>query len=234
MVAIPFCGQAYMERLQNANAQRCVNLYPVRSPSATDPNRIVLYPGPGYNFFQDTTALGIVGTGAIRGFLEINDVLYLISGNQFLRATYSGSAYSFAKVGSIGTYTGRCSLSCNTVEIAISDGSAGYVHNLTTGTFTATSGGSFPSSGGVTNFTYQDVDQSREAKLSGLQYQVVAVQVGQQVDLLGVRCKLNLLAGLIDDPVEVRQPPSPVSEVVNDRLHCSKIQQFSPIACVSP
>jgi hypothetical protein len=50
-IEIPFCGQSYMDRSGNANDQRSINLYPFRSPTEQNPNRIIMYPTPGYKLF---------------------------------------------------------------------------------------------------------------------------------------------------------------------------------------
>lgn len=150
---IPFCGQAYAERSPDANAQRCINLYPVNSPTSSNPGRMVLYPTPGYGYWTDTrTYPGLAGAGAIRGMFVINDVLYAISGSEFLKYLTDGTAID---VGTLSTSSGLCSISCNTVELNISDGVSGYVYNLSSGAFTTISGGSWPAAG-VTNFTFQD------------------------------------------------------------------------------
>lgn len=169
-VAIPFTGQAYADRSRDANAQTCVNLYPVISPTPDEPNRVILYPTPGLSLFVDTTGLSFTGAGAIRGGYEINGALYIISGNRLLK--YDGSTWT--AVGTLNTYTSRCSIQCNTVELAISDGSDGYTYNLGTGSFATISGGSWPASGGVTNFTFIDgyllaaVNNSRQVIQSNL------------------------------------------------------------------
>lgn len=158
MVKIPFCGQAYKERTLNANAQECVNLYPVVSPESGlpgDRGRIVMYPTPGYNLLYDVIASsGISGVGAIRGLFVINDTLYVVSGTKFIRVTGSGT-YTATSLGTLTTSTGRCSITCNTVEITISDGANGYVFNLGSSAFTTISGGSWPA-GGVTNLAFMD------------------------------------------------------------------------------
>ncbi len=163
MVAIPFCGQTYSDKSPNANAQRSINLYPMRSPSEQNPNRIIMYPTPGYKLLLDVVgASGIAGAGAIRGVFEINGVLYVVSGTAFIKITNTSpgatfSSFSFEKVGDLNTSSGRCTISCNTVQLAINDAIYGYTYNLTTAAFqTIGSSGSFPASGGVTNFTYYD------------------------------------------------------------------------------
>lgn len=156
MVALPFCGQSYKDLTLPANAQQCVNLYPFRSPVEGNPNRLVLYPTPGYSLWIDMAAQGIVGAGAIRGFFELNGVLYTISGTRLVKTVFDGTNYTHTAVGTLLTSSGRCSIACNTVQLAISDGAYGYVYNIGSGAFTTISGGSWPSSGGVTNFTTQD------------------------------------------------------------------------------
>lgn len=158
MTAIPFCGQAYTDRTLNANAQEAVNLYPMISPaSGIQGQRIVMYPTPGYNEIYDVVGdSGITGAGAIRSMFVINDDLYAVSGSRFIRITSSGGAYTAISLGTLSTSTGRCTIVSNTVEIAISDGTNGYIYDLSAKTFTTISGGSWPSSGGVTNFAFID------------------------------------------------------------------------------
>ena len=38
MVAVPFCGPSYTDKSLAANAQRCVNFFPMRSPTPDDPD----------------------------------------------------------------------------------------------------------------------------------------------------------------------------------------------------
>lgn len=165
MPKIPFCGQAYADRTLNANAQECINLYPMKSPTADQPDRIVMYPTPGYGLaFPLPTFVG-TGAGEIRGALVIGDTLYVVSGSQLVSLNngsirvVDGAVTASATVSSRGilrTSTGRVSMETNTVEIAISDGQYGYTFNLTSLSFNVISGGGWPTSGGVTNFAYQD------------------------------------------------------------------------------
>jgi hypothetical protein len=92
--------------------------------------------------------------GEIRGGFVINDTLYVVSGTRFIRITGTGP-YTATALGTLTTSTGRCSVTCNTVEITISDGSNGYVFNLGTSAFTTISGGSWPA-GGVINLAFID------------------------------------------------------------------------------
>lgn len=152
MRAVPFAGQAYTDKSLPANAQEAVNLYPMRSPTADNPQRVVMYPTPGYALFADTTDMGVADTGAVRAAYEINDVLFVVSGSKLLEITIDGTA---TDRGTLNTSTGRCSVTCNTVELAISDGTDGYTYNLSTNAFAVNSGGSWPAQG-VTNLTFID------------------------------------------------------------------------------
>lgn len=147
-VPIPFAGQAYADRTRNANAQTCVNFYPFRSPTPGDPSRVILYPTPGYRLYYDASA-------EIRGLFTVNDTLYLVAGASLRTIKDSGGGPAATTVGTLNTSTGRCSIQCNTVQLAISDGIFGYIYDLSTGTFSTISGGGWPSNG-VTNFAFID------------------------------------------------------------------------------
>lgn len=151
LTEIPFCGQTYSDKTLNANAQEAVNLYPMRSPTAANPNRIVMYPTPGYDFIMGGS-VGVLG-GDIRGGISINDIIYFITGSYFCIFPLSTVP---AILGTLLTHSGRCSVVTNTVDITISDGQFGYVYNLTTGAFTQIGyTGGWPIAG-VTNLTFQD------------------------------------------------------------------------------
>lgn len=156
MPTIGFCGQAYTDRTINANAQEAINLYPMVSPeNGISGTRIIMYPTPGFSSIYDIVASsGISGVGAIRGLYVINDVLFVISGTKLIKITGTTS-YTATSLGTLTTSSGRCSIQCNTVELAISDGSYGYVYNLNTTSFSTISGGSWPSNG-ITNFAFMD------------------------------------------------------------------------------
>lgn len=152
-VTIPFCGQTYMDRSSNANDQRSINLYPFHSPTTEEPNRIIMYPTPGYLSFL---TFNNPGDGAVRGGVVIrliNDILYVISGINFYRIATDGTK---TFLGTLNTSSGKCFVVTNTVDITISDGSYGYVYNLSSTVFSviSTSGG-FPVNG-VSSITYQD------------------------------------------------------------------------------
>ena len=162
---IPFCGQTYTDKTLNANAQDSINLYPQRTMSAeySDkkiaqkvPENIIMYPTPGYKWLRSA------GSGQIRALYVINSTLYIICGASLISFTPSGTPNdltngTFTTVGTLNTSTGICSIVCNTVQLAISDGSYGYTYTISNNTFAQIgTSGVFPASGGCTNFTYFD------------------------------------------------------------------------------
>lgn len=171
MTKIPFCGQTYTDKTLNANCQNAINLYPMRTPEAqyggqkyssgAPPEKIVMYPTPGYSFAQACAQYASAGT-AIRGLFVINSILYIVCGNVLLSFTPTGAGNSlltgtFATLGTLDTSAGIVSIVCNTVSLAISDGAKGYTLKLSDNTFAHIgTGGGFPSSGGCTNFTFYD------------------------------------------------------------------------------
>lgn len=172
MPEIPFCGQTYLDQNLDANAQDSINLFPMKTPkpeysnvkvgSGLPPQDIIMYPTPGYKFAQSCANQATSTQTPIRAFYVINNILYIICGNVLLQFTPAGSGSdltsgSFATLGTLNTSTGQCSIVCNTVQLAISDGRYGYTFTLATGAFAIIpSTGSFPNNGGVTNFTYFD------------------------------------------------------------------------------
>lgn len=146
LTPIPFCGQSYTEQSPAANKQRTVNLYPALSPTPENPNRIILVPTPGYAIINGRDG------EEIRGMFVVNGTLYLVQANKLYRYD---TTLGLVELGTLNTSTGRCSLACNTVELAICDGTDLYAYHLTNGTFQAASGGSFPTTG-IVNITCID------------------------------------------------------------------------------
>lgn len=167
-VPIPFCGQSYKDKSRQANSQETVNLYPMLSPTPDDPQRIVLYPTPGFlvqgdvyttfNFLAGVTGKRQMAGKEFRGAIVINQTAYMVIGDAFLKGDNVSLIQSLGAAGATGwlnTTSGKVSMKWNTVEIVISDGQYGYTYNVATGNFAFIGGGSFPAEG-VTNFAYQD------------------------------------------------------------------------------
>jgi hypothetical protein len=164
VTVIPFCGGSYVDKTLNANAQDCINLYPMKTKMAeysdkkisySLPEKIIMYPTPGYKYLRTP------GMGAIRALYVINTTLYIISGNTLYSFTPTGTSNdltqgSFNNLGTLNTSTGWCSIVSNTIHLVISDGQYGYTLIFSSNSFAQIStGGGFPSAG-VTNFAYYD------------------------------------------------------------------------------
>lgn len=116
-VAIPFVGPSYEARSKNANNQRCVNLYLEGDPgNKRAPN--VLYGTPGLRLLATLIA------GPARGLLQINSLLYVVSGN----TVYSlDTSFTATVVGMLSTASGKVSMATNGTQIIIVDGLHGYI-----------------------------------------------------------------------------------------------------------
>jgi hypothetical protein len=170
---IPFCGGTYQDKTLIANAQESINLYAMKTPQPQTTaiktemmqgraDNIIMYPTPGYQFAQSCVSLATSAQTPIRALYTINTTLYGIVGNTLFSFMPSGSGFdltngTFSALGTLNTSQGLCSIECNTVQLAISDGSNGYTYTISSNTFAGiSSSGAFPASGGVTNFTYYD------------------------------------------------------------------------------
>jgi hypothetical protein len=69
--------------------------------------------------------VGTIGTGPIRGFCELNDVLYIVSGNQVFSLTANGIATMLGEIGSQGSTP--VSMFQNTIQLMIVDGVGGWL-----------------------------------------------------------------------------------------------------------
>jgi len=105
----------------NVDSQRTVNWYLEKTPVGR--NKAALYPTPGS--ILETTA----GTGPIRGSIEFNDLLYVVSGQDFYEINTSGTA---TNKGTLNSSSGRVSMDASPDELLIADGTNGYIWDKTT------------------------------------------------------------------------------------------------------
>src|SRR4051812_7887777 len=146
IVSVPFCGSSYKSRSPNINTQRSINFYAVIVKSLNEEPKVVMYPSPGKSLFTDLSG------SSVRGLYEYNGVLYAVCDNTLYSVTTAGVK---TNLGTLLTSTGSVSIVCNTIQIAISDGSYGYTYNLSTTTFARITDSNFPTAG-VTNFAEHD------------------------------------------------------------------------------
>lgn len=98
-----FVGPAYTLKSVNAEAQRCVNLYPEMNELGTDKEGEVLHllSTPGL------TKLLTVGNGPIRMIYEDPlEQIFVASGNKMYKVSYTGTTWSATLLGSLSTSTG--------------------------------------------------------------------------------------------------------------------------------
>lgn len=136
MVMVPLIGGAYEARSIIANAQRCVNLYPERNPSALTKDGdsaapTTHYPTPGLL----ALARGNINA-PVRGlYLASNGLLYAVIGAVAYAVT---SSWQLVQLGTLLSQSTPVSMADNGTTLVIVDGtSAGYEVNLATNVMTA-------------------------------------------------------------------------------------------------
>lgn len=91
---------------------------------------------------------GVVGTGPIRGFRNVEGTMYVVSGTKLYKLATTGSTL----LGTIAG-TGRVGMSHNQIangsEVSIVNGTQGYIYNTVTGVFAAITDPNYPGSGVV-------------------------------------------------------------------------------------
>jgi hypothetical protein len=100
----------------------------------------------------DKTHLAVLGTFGlllwitlptmpVRGWWEVNSVLYIVGGKALYKVTSAGT---ITQLGLLSSVTGNVAMSDNAVQILIVDGTAGYILTLATGVLTVIVDGNFP------------------------------------------------------------------------------------------
>lgn len=141
---IPFVGPSHVTRSINADAERTVNCFLEMnnlSPRAPD----ALYGRPGLEL------RGTIGNGPIRAMLREGDRVYVVSGNEVYRLTYSGG-YSAVYMGAIDTSTGPVGMASNGAQVIIVDGVSGYLVDTVALTLSYITDPGFPN--GVSRATF--------------------------------------------------------------------------------
>jgi hypothetical protein len=105
-----FVGQAYQLSSPNVEAQRCVNLYPVMNETGTGKEGEVAFLAstPGL------TKILNVGNGPIRMIYEDpREQIFVASGNQMYKISYSGTVWSSTLLGTLNTSNGAVRAASN-------------------------------------------------------------------------------------------------------------------------
>lgn len=117
---IPFAVQSYQHESLPLSAQRVVNCFPEHQPQEAKSPVALLF-RPGLKLFST------VGTGPIRGVVEMNGVLYVVSANRLFKVDSGGVATSLGTVGT--TTTGLVSMDENGTQLVILNDNDGYVYD---------------------------------------------------------------------------------------------------------
>jgi hypothetical protein len=129
----PILGSAYLIRSPNAAANRMINLYPEIIPEGgKEPAYLQRCPG--------LKLLTTVGTGPIRGLYTHNDILYVISANEFYKVS---SSLVITKIGDV-TGTGPVSMADNGTQLFIACNPDGFIYNFDTLAFGQITDPDFP------------------------------------------------------------------------------------------
>jgi len=113
---LPIIGSFNTSDSINVDAQKTVNWYLEKSPNGR--NAAALYPTPGSSLF--TT----VGVGPIRAIETFNDLLYVVSGQEFYEVDTSGISVLKGTLSSTGT---SISMAVGQDSLMIVDGVKGYI-----------------------------------------------------------------------------------------------------------
>jgi len=113
---LPIIGSFNTTDSINVDSQRSVNWYIESTPSGR--NQAALYPTPG------SSIAAIAGTGPIRASIEFNDLLYVVSGQDFYEINPSGNATSKGTLNSSGT---SVRMAASSDELMVVDGVNGYI-----------------------------------------------------------------------------------------------------------
>ena len=141
MVDIPFAIQSYKDGASPHSSQRTVNAYATIHPSnAKTKSRVKVTGGPGIREWAEC------GDGPVRALIEIGSTAYAVSGGEFYEIDENGTSHlrgsgisGIAPVSIDGTET----------QIAIVNGSLGYVYTIATKVLSQISDADFQSAASV-------------------------------------------------------------------------------------
>jgi len=145
-------GGAYLHISQDANFQRCVNMFTVGTGGGgrggTEGKQgQVLLPTTGLTLLVDLI------TGNCRGMKTVGAYTYVVSGNSVYRLSIHATNLVATTVGlgNLTTFTGEVNISANPTQIIFVDGTtSAYTYTLSTGAFSVISDSDFPAADYVT------------------------------------------------------------------------------------
>lgn len=123
---IPFVGDSSETASTFIDYQKTVNLYVEFSKFGR--GKAVLYPTPGLTTFSS------IGLGVMRGGIVFENILYTVSGNQFIKVLTTGAA---SVIGTVASTEGTVKFAHNGTQIIFVDGVQGYLYVPSTSTYTS-------------------------------------------------------------------------------------------------
>lgn len=122
-VRLQFATQSYRSAALSVSAQRCMNAYAGLQPKDAKTD-VAVFGSPG------VVSFATCGNGPIRGLHTMSDVAYAVSGSSIYRIDADGTATS-VDTGINGS--GLVSIADNGTQLAIVNGSEGYIYQAATG-----------------------------------------------------------------------------------------------------
>lgn len=141
-----FLVPSQLAKASEASVSRCVNMYFIKT-GYNETYDFYVHSRPGLTAWKDLSS----SNSEIRGMLEKNNVLYLIVDNKCYSSDKDGN---LTELGTIGTSSGKCSISATHDIIFFHDKSKGYEWDITDSTFNEVTDTDFP--GASPTMTAQD------------------------------------------------------------------------------
>lgn len=126
MAKFPFIGPSYVHRSVNFDAQRSINLYPVKSEIETSKDIAALVGTPGLREFCD------IPVNKVRGGHRVGERVFFAVSNKIYELFADGT-YSLR--GTINTTAGLVSMADNGLELCAVDGPDGWILTLADNSF---------------------------------------------------------------------------------------------------
>ena len=129
----PILGSSYVTRSTNAADARMVNLFPEIIPEGgKEPAFLSRTPG--------LTSYATIGSGPIRGLYQLNDILYVVSSNEFYSVTPD---LVVTLIGEVSGTSGSVSIADNGTQIFIACNGPSFIYNSVTEDFAQINDGDF-------------------------------------------------------------------------------------------
>lgn len=123
MAIVPFATMSYKSRALPVSSQRCLNMFAEQQPSSAK-TQVAVFGVPGLTQFSTC------GVGPIRGMWNMNEQLFVVSGQSLYMVSETGTA---TLLGTGITGTNVVSMSDNGTQLIIVNGVGGYIWSSTSG-----------------------------------------------------------------------------------------------------